>query len=163
MEEKGSSKAKTGNGQTDQGPINKSPLSSFEQILAEIRTTSSHARNTKSTSTSSAQVPAATTFQSLIDKEKVRARALDNEKKQAENGLINKNQALKQLTLILLFILLFVESITLFVLTFFQGFKFYNFDLDHITLRIVIVATLVQISAMLTIAVRHLFPAHRNK
>ncbi|MNY37597.1 hypothetical protein D3C86_1721710 [compost metagenome] len=163
MEDEGLSIDKAGKGHGRQDSVKKSTISSFEQILADIRNNSSHVRNAGTSSVSSAPVSPTTTIQSLIEREKVRARALDNEKKQAENGLINKNQTLKKLTLILLFILLFVESIALFVLAFFQGFKFYGFDLDDITLRIIIVASLVQISAMLTIAVRHLFPANRNK
>ncbi len=135
---------------------------SIEQILAEIRSNIGDSASSKAPAPPRKSASQATTLQSLIDKEKVRARQLDNEKKQTENSLINKNQSLKKLTLILLFVLLFVESIALFVLAFFQGFKYYGFDLDAITLRIIVVASLAQISAMLTIAVRHLFPSNHK-
>jgi hypothetical protein len=142
---------------TSFAPSNKPPsMSYYERVLAEVRNSTAHKQGVNS-SLRKADKPAST-IQSKIDEARVRARELDNEKKHTENELINKNQTLKKLTLILLFILLFVESIALFVLTFFQGFEFYGFDLDPITLRIIVVASLVQISAMLMIAVQHLFP-----
>ena len=100
-----------------------------------------------------------TTYNDLIEEAKLRTREISNEKLQAENDILTKNQGLKAVTLKLLFILLFCESLVLFVLTFFQGFGAWGFDLDVVTLRIVVVASLLQISAMLTIAVRHLFPS----
>lgn len=100
-------------------------------------------------------------FSDLISKERVRTRTLENDKKERENQLITSNQSLKRLTLNLLFALLYLESLVLFILAFFQGFSLHGFDLDPVTLRILVVATLAQISTMLTIAVRHLFPAHK--
>ena len=135
----------------------------FEQVLDEIRSSSNNEtekiRNDQSLNKhKQPSVP----IDTLLQQQRVRAHSLNNDKKESEIDLISKNQKLKKLTLILLFILLFAESITLFVLAFFQGFKTHNFELDTWTLRIVVVATLVQISAMLTIAVRHLFPSAKS-
>lgn len=135
----------------------------FEQVLGEIRNSSSadSEQDTAGLSLQIAKQPSVT-FDALLQQQKVRTHELNNDKKERENDLISKNQGLKKLTLILLFILLFAESVTLFVLTFFQGFKFKGFELDLWTLRIIVVASLAQISAMLTIAVRHLFPSKKT-
>lgn len=78
--------------------------------------------------------------------------------KKLENDGVEKDQRLKEKTLYKLFRLLWCETVVIFVLTFFQGFKYRGFHLDQWTLRLVVSATLTQITAMLLIAVQHLFP-----
>ena len=78
-----------------------------------------------------------------------------------ENDNAEKDQRLKALTLILLFAFLTLETIVIFVLAFFQGFSYSGFHLDEWSFKLVIIATLGQITAMLSIAVTHLFPKKR--
>jgi|TARA_B100001250_G_C19774952_1_gene779103 hypothetical protein len=107
-----------------------------------------------------------TTFDEQIEKEKAR---VANDKNKAEvdklvveNENLRNDQSLKSATLKKLFILLFGETLIIFVMSFLQGFHFLGFDLDLITFRVIVVATLIQISTMLTFAVRHLFPVKSN-
>lgn len=79
-----------------------------------------------------------------------------------ENDGAEKDQDHKGKTLNRLFRLLYGETTLIFVLTFLQGFKWHGFNLDNWTLRVVVTATLGQITAMLLIAVRHLFPEKKN-
>lgn len=112
------------------------------------------------------EIPLTTTYDDEIQKEKARKEKIANDRHQVnldklktENENLKSDQSLKKTTLVLLFILLFFETLIIFIIAFMQGLHLWDFDLDKITLRIVVVATLTQISAMLTIAVRHLFPA----
>lgn len=83
-------------------------------------------------------------------------------KQKIENDNIEKDQSLKKYTLISLFIFLGVETIVVFALAFFQGFELAGFNLDVWSFRIIVVATLGQITAMLSFAVRHLFPIRKE-
>lgn len=80
-----------------------------------------------------------------------------------KNDNTEKDQDLKEKTLNRLFVFLGFETLIIFALAFFEGFKFLDFHLDEWSLRLVITATLAQIATMLTIAVRHLFPQKENK
>ncbi|HMH70525.1 MAG TPA: hypothetical protein VK502_03925 [Candidatus Saccharimonadales bacterium] len=83
-------------------------------------------------------------------------------KQKIDNDNAEKDQRLKTLTLVLLFAFLTLETIVIFVLAFFQGFGYNKFHLDEWSFKLVILATLGQITAMLTIAVTHLFPKKKN-
>jgi hypothetical protein len=87
----------------------------------------------------------------IIRNEEVRNKKIDNDNKE-------KDQRLKEWTLTMLFTFLSAETALIFVFAFFQGFKVGGFSLDEWSFRLVLVGTLGQITAMLTIAVRHLFP-----
>lgn len=100
------------------------------------------------------------TTKELIEEQKLHKLRYKNDALKTENDNLRSDQTLKRWTLVTLFIFLFAETTVLFVITFLQGYADSNFDLDNITLRIVVVATLAQISGMLTFAVRHLFPAN---
>lgn len=136
----------------------------FKQVLNQIRTSSedNNQLNRKYSTLLTPKQPSIP-FDKLLQQQRIRSQELNNDKKEREIDLISKNQSLKKLTLILLFVLLFAESLVLFVLAFFQGFSFYGFELDLWTLRIIVVASLIQISAMLTIAVQHLFPSPKKQ
>lgn len=83
-------------------------------------------------------------------------------KQKIENDNTENDQKLKKNTLVALFIFLGIETAVIFTLAFFQGFKAWGFELDVWSFRILVIATLGQITAMLTIAVRHLFPHNKS-
>lgn len=70
---------------------------------------------------------------------------------------IRKEIEQKERTLNKLFKFLAIESIALFVIALLQGFECINFHLDAWTLRILVTATIIQITLMLKIALRYLF------
>jgi hypothetical protein len=80
-----------------------------------------------------------------------------------ENDNAENDQKLKRLTLVLLFVFLAFETAAIFVLAFFQGFKTGGFNIDSWSFRLVVTATIGQITTMLIIAVHHLFPAPEKK
>lgn len=90
-----------------------------------------------------------------VDKKIEEARAL-----RIKNNNIEEDQRLKKDTLGKLFLLLTIETSIVFVMAFMQGFKL--FWLDEWSFRLLLSATLLQITAMLTIAVRHLFPQKKE-
>ena len=137
----------------------------FSGLLEDIRADTLQKAKPKST----LQEQPTTTYDDEIKKEKARKEKIandklqtQNEKLKTENDNLRSDQELKSTTLRLLFALLSAETLVIFILTFMQGFHLWHFNLDLLTLRIVIVASLLQISAMLTIAVRHLFPSKNN-
>jgi hypothetical protein len=84
-----------------------------------------------------------------------------NEKAALDNVEKAQDIRLKKNTLIALFIFLAFETGIVFALAFLQGFKgspTHPFELEEWSFRIVIGATISQITIMLLIAVRHLFP-----
>jgi hypothetical protein len=86
-----------------------------------------------------------------VDKKIEEAREL-----RIRNNNTEEDQRLKKDTLKKLFWFLMVETGIVFVMAFLQGFKI--FQLEEWSFRLLLSATLLQITAMLTIAVRHLFP-----
>jgi len=88
--------------------------------------------------------------------------AMRNEKAKLENEALQQDIKLKKYTLIALFGFLTVETALIFVMTFFQGFEFGNFSLEEWSFRLLISATITQITVMLLIAVRHLFPQKKG-
>lgn len=103
------------------------------------------------------------TINDRIQEQYVLREGIANDRLQAENENLRNDQQLKENTLKLLFIFLGAETMIIFAITILQGFHTLNFDLDDVTLRIVVVASLAQISTMLTIAVRHLFPQMKKE
>jgi hypothetical protein len=81
-------------------------------------------------------------------------------KQKIENDNIVRDQRLKETTLKLLFTFLTAETIVIFTFAFLQGLN-RGFHLDEWSFRVVLSATILQITAMLTIAVQHLFPKKR--
>ncbi len=65
---------------------------------------------------------------------------------------------LKKTTLLVLFGFLAIETVAIFVMAFFQGFEWHGFKLEEWSFRILTGATITQITVMLLVAVRHLFP-----
>lgn len=78
------------------------------------------------------------------------------ERKRIENRGLDQDIALKKGTLIALFAFLAVETVAIFTLIYFQGFKL--IILDDWSFRLLISCTILQITYMLRFAVMHLFP-----
>jgi hypothetical protein len=79
-------------------------------------------------------------------------------RQQIENDIAEADQKLKIKTLFILFIFLSIETFVVFVLAFLQGLHTFGFHMEEWSFRVVIAATIGQITAMLTIAVQSLFP-----
>lgn len=142
------------------------PPQSIEDIFGVLLNDIKADTQQKASPETQIEKPPTTTYDEEIQKQKARKEKIANDRHQAnidklqtENENLKSDQDLKKKTLVLLFILLFFETLIIFIIAFLQGLRAWHFDLDKLTLRIVVVATLTQISAMLTIAVRHLFPA----
>lgn len=90
------------------------------------------------------------------------------ERKNIVNKSLTLDMTLKKFTLIALFIFLAIETLLVFLFTFWQAvgvvfFTNYNFKLDQWSFRLLLAATILQITAMLTIAVKNLFPQKGSK
>jgi hypothetical protein len=121
--------------------VNPDYLELYEKIF---RTTSRLNRNNYIHGSKSKSIP------ETIDEEE-RGKKLGNDEKEQDIRL-------KRYTLQLLFVFLALETTVIFIIAFFQGFSPYNFYLDELSFRIVVTATITQITVMLIIAVKHLFP-----
>ncbi|OHA58826.1 MAG: hypothetical protein A2571_00370 [Candidatus Vogelbacteria bacterium RIFOXYD1_FULL_44_32] len=96
----------------------------------------------------------------IEDKEEQRAKSLAND-------ALEQDISLKKVTLNRLFIFLGIETTVIFILAFLQGVdtnrpgKF--FYLEDWSFRLLVTATISQITIMLLIAVKHLFPENNQK
>ena len=86
----------------------------------------------------------------------------DVRKKTLENDALEQDIALKKLTLKILFGFLAIETITIFVFSYFQAVKFKGFTLEEWSFKLLVAATISQITFMVQVAVKHLFP-NKNK
>jgi len=81
------------------------------------------------------------------------------EKERIKNEGLKQDIDLKKKTLRFLCNLLFVETIIVFLFSFFQAVKWpMRFGLEEWSFKLLIVATISQITIMLLVAVKHLFP-----
>jgi hypothetical protein len=92
-----------------------------------------------------------TSIEEDIRKEEVRAHKLANDDKQ-------QDVALKRITLYMLFTFLAVETALIFAFAFLQGTRYLGFHLDEWSFKLLVSATLAQITGMLFVAVNYLFP-----
>jgi hypothetical protein len=83
----------------------------------------------------------------------------DIRKKRLENDALEQDIALKKLTLKILFGFLALETIAIFAFSYFQATKFKNFALEEWSFKLLVSATLIQITYMVQVAVKHLFPS----
>ncbi|NQU99187.1 MAG: hypothetical protein HQ538_00455 [Parcubacteria group bacterium] len=90
--------------------------------------------------------------------EKIRA-----DKEGIKNEGMRQDIALKKVTLLVLFIFLGLETIAIFAFSYFQATRFFGFNLEEWSFRLLVTATILQITFMLQVAVKHLFPAQREK
>jgi hypothetical protein len=84
-------------------------------------------------------------------------------KEELENEDYAQDIKLKKSTLWILFGFLTVETLVIFGFSFFQAVNLFGFRLEDWSFRLLVTATISQITFMLHIAVKHLFPGHRNK
>lgn len=84
------------------------------------------------------------------------------EKEIIKNEGLRQDIKLKKITLIILFGFLVVETIAVFVFSFFQAVNYpHDFHLEEWSFKLLISATISQITIMLIIAVNHLFPKQK--
>lgn len=79
-----------------------------------------------------------------------------------KNDNAEQDIALKHLTLMLLFGFLAIETATIFVFTYWQAVQYHGFHLEDWSFKLLVTATILQITAMLFAAVRYLFPKSRR-
>jgi len=92
-----------------------------------------------------------------INDEIARERKIKNDNAEQDIGL-------KRKTLIILFVFLAVETLLIFIFAFFQAIgRPDGFSLDEISFRLLLGATIAQITGMLFVAVRYLFPTKGTK
>jgi hypothetical protein len=76
-----------------------------------------------------------------------------------ENEGLKQDIMLKKISLIILFSFLVIETVVVFAFTYFQATHWpQNFHLGEWEFRLVLTATILQITYMLKIAINHLFP-----
>jgi len=86
------------------------------------------------------------------------AAVLDDKRKDLENQAFAQDIKLKRLTLKILFLFLACETFAIFAYALFQGIKLWGFQLEQWSFNLLVSATITQITVMLIIAVKHLFP-----
>lgn len=96
-----------------------------------------------------------TRIEDEITKEEIRARKLVNDDKAQDIKL-------KKLTLNRLFVFLGIETGIVFIFALLQATHWFNFRLEEWSFNLLIGATLAQITAMLFVAVRYLFPSPKD-
>lgn len=81
-----------------------------------------------------------------------------------KNDDVEQDIALKRNTWYRLFQFLSIETALVFILAFFQGINWpWHFHLEDWSFKLVVTATIGQITAMLYVAVRYLFPSSTRK
>jgi|SRR3989338_6087476 len=84
--------------------------------------------------------------------------SIETRKRELENDAFAQDIKLKRNTLVALFCFLAVETFIIFAFTFFQGFTIGGFHLEEWSFKLLVAATITQITVMLRVAVQHLFP-----
>ena len=80
------------------------------------------------------------------------------EREELKNKALEQDIKLKKETLATLFWFLKIETVIIFCFTWFQATEGFRFELEEWSFKLFIGATITQITAMLLIAVQHLFP-----
>lgn len=84
------------------------------------------------------------------------------EYKKLQNKAFAQDISLKRNTLIVLFIFLALETLVIFIYAFFQAVHSWGFKLEDWSFRLLIAATITQITLMVQVAVKHLFPTPKE-
>lgn len=100
--------------------------------------------------------PRSTVFRTISEK-------IKKSKEDLENEDYEQDIKLKRKTLRNLFVFLTAETIAIFLFAYWQAIKYKGFHLDEWSFRLLVGATISQITFMLSVAVKHLFPGGRNK
>lgn len=80
------------------------------------------------------------------------------EREELKNKALEQDIKLKRETLSTLFWFLKIETVVIFCFTWFQATGWFGFHLEEWSFNLFVGATITQITAMLLIAVQHLFP-----
>lgn len=80
------------------------------------------------------------------------------EREELKNEGIAQDIELKRTTLYRLFVFLGIETAVIFGFAFLQGSHLFGFALEEWSFKLLLAATLLQITYMLQVAVKHLFP-----
>jgi hypothetical protein len=88
------------------------------------------------------------------------AKKIDEEvrRKGLENDALEQDTKLKKITLVILFIFLGAETVAVFAFAYLQAMEWNGFGLEEWSFKLLVSATLLQITYMLQVAVKHLFP-----
>lgn len=86
---------------------------------------------------------------------------INNKKKELENIAYEQDITLKRITLNRLFLFLAIETLLIFSFSFLQAVKWLGFHLEEWSFKLLVAATISQITIMLNMAVRHLFPTKK--
>jgi hypothetical protein len=85
-------------------------------------------------------------------------------RKQLENDALAQDIRLKEQTLQRLFVFLTIETVVIFAMAFMQAIHWpFGFNLDDWSFRLLLAATISQITFMLNIAVKNLFPRRAER
>lgn len=82
-------------------------------------------------------------------------------KEDIENEGLEQDIRLKKWTLIILFGFLSVETVAIFTYSYFQATMFLGFNLEEWSFKLLVAATITQITYMCQMAVKHLFPGKK--
>lgn len=95
----------------------------------------------------------------FIVKRKSSDKSFDERLKDLKNQALEQDISLKKYTHSLLFLFLAVETVFIFLFALFQGTKWpLGFHLEEWSFKLLVTATIGQITYMLQVAVKHLFP-----
>lgn len=101
---------------------------------------------------------------SFIAKKKLSEKTFDERLKDLQGRAIEQDISLKKYTHSLLFLFLAVETVLIFLFALFQGTKWpLGFHLEEWSFKLLVTATIGQITYMLQVAVKHLFPGSNIK
>ncbi|HYE59987.1 MAG TPA: hypothetical protein VEA18_02275 [Candidatus Kapabacteria bacterium] len=94
-----------------------------------------------------------------LPKHEVRMREeIENRREELKNVSLQQDIELKKKTLFLLFRFLAAETCIIFLFSFFQAVQLFGFQLEEWSFKLLVSATIAQITVMLMVAVKHLFP-----
>lgn len=108
------------------------------------------------------RVQSRTTPSKKVEVEKIDIEQEIAREQKIKNDNAEQDIALKHLTLRLLFGFLAIETALIFLFTFLQAVRAHGFHLEEWSFKILVTATIAQITAMLFAAVRYLFPKSRK-
>lgn len=83
---------------------------------------------------------------------------IDSRRKELENTAFEQDIKLKKGTFSYLILFLVSETVLIFIIAFFQGLNLLDFHLEEWTFKLLVTATITQITAMFFMVVKHLFP-----
>jgi hypothetical protein len=86
------------------------------------------------------------------------SKKIKKRKEEIENDALEQDIKLKKITLFALFIFLGIETLLIFLFSFLQATHLVDFRLEEWSFKLLVAATISQITYMVQVAVKHLFP-----